>query len=184
MQEPNMDELFKNAEKRRIDEGGYPGIWNPEYGMMHNRPQQTPPPQQYGYGWPMTPYTNPNPNQSNEQEVISSANAIMIKTDMLVDQIHRKDRLIEQLAKMLGDEIKINKTNAQTIATLVANDKSRTEMIRDMEFNNREREEALQNLIRQQNEMPPADDIGSSIKNLVHKGVDFFFGKIRSWISK
>jgi hypothetical protein len=53
-----------------------------------------------------------------------------------------------------------------------------------MEFNNREREEAMQNLIRQQNEMPSADDIGSSIKNIVHKGVDFFLGKIISWFSK
>lgn len=188
-----MDELFRNAEGFGKVVERYPGIWNPDYGMIHpaHNPQQM-----YGYGWTVAP--GPEDPRKDNKETVATVKTAVDGVEALVDAL--KDS-----RKMNRDLISLCKTNHMERMKLYEIIQSQQETIqsqqrtiaelshssvdavnefrsftKDLAYDNKELNNKLDNITKQYNNMSSVDHLAEAarkgISGLINKAAGYIKG--------
>lgn len=189
-----LDELFRNAEGARKDEGGYPGIWNPDYGMIHPAPN---PQQMNRYGWAAIP--DPEGPRKDEKETDTTVKNAVDGVETLIDALKDSRKMnrdlislckTDQMERMkLYDIIQSQQETIQsqqrTIAELSRGSVDAVNEFRsftkDLAYDNKELNDKLDNITNQYSNMSPVDHLAEAarkgISGLINKAV----GYVKGW---
>ena len=188
-----MDELFRNVEGVRKDVGGYPGIWNPDYGMIRPAPN---PQQMCGYGWAVTP--GPEDPRKDDKETVATVKTAVDGVETLVDALKDSRKMnrdlislckTDQMERMKLYEIiqsqqETIQSQQRTIAELSHGSVDAVNEFRsfakDLAYDNKELNDKLDNITNQYNNMSSVDHLAEAarkgISGLINKAVGYVKG--------